>query len=167
MDDYAKEGLRTLLFAQKTLGQAEYNHWAQDHLNASLSLANREEMLENVAEYIEQDFEITGSTAIEDRLQDGVPDAIIHIRQAGIKLWVLTGDKIETAINVGYSSGLLDDFTDQYILDAFASQDIYRQMCEAENDQNLKLHKSTVALIVGGDSLLKITNSESLQEKFL
>ena len=69
-------------------------------------------MLEIVANQLEQGFEIVGSTAIEDRLQEGVPEAIIHIRRAGIKLWVLTGDKIETAIMIGYSSGLLDDETD-------------------------------------------------------
>ncbi len=55
---------------------------------------------------------ILGSTAIEDRLQDGVPEAITHIRKAGVRLWVLTGDKVETAINVGYSAGLLDHNTD-------------------------------------------------------
>ncbi len=65
-------------------------------------------MLEEVAAKIEFDLEIVGSSAIEDRLQEGVPEAINHIRKAGIKLWVLTGDKIETAINIGYASGLLD-----------------------------------------------------------
>ncbi len=65
-------------------------------------------MLEEVAAKIEFDLEIVGSSAIEDRLQEGVPEAIVHIRKAGIKLWVLTGDKIETAISIGYASGLLD-----------------------------------------------------------
>jgi phospholipid-translocating ATPase len=67
---------------------------------------------------LEHSFRISGSTAIEDRLQEGVPESIIHIRRAGINLWVLTGDKIETAINIGYSSGLLDDQTNQFIIDA-------------------------------------------------
>lgn len=58
---------------------------------------------------MEKDFEIVGSTAIEDKLQDGVPETIRMIRNAGIKLWVLTGDKIETAVNIGYSCGLIDD----------------------------------------------------------
>ena len=64
--------------------------------------------MEECALELEQNFEISGSTAIEDRLQDHVAESIIHIRKAGIVIWVLTGDKIETAINVGYSSGLLD-----------------------------------------------------------
>jgi len=78
-----------------------------------------------IAEKLEKNFHITGSTAIEDRLQDGVPEAIVHIRKAGINLWVLTGDKIETAINVGYSSGLLDNDTDQYIIDALDDASIH------------------------------------------
>lgn len=52
---------------------------------------------------------LIGSTAIEDRLQDEVPDTIKFAREAGIKVWVLTGDKIETAINIGLSAGLLDN----------------------------------------------------------
>jgi P-type E1-E2 ATPase len=54
-------------------------------------------------------LELIGSTAIEDKLQDNVADTIQFMKEAGIKVWVLTGDKIETAINIGYSSGLLDD----------------------------------------------------------
>jgi P-type E1-E2 ATPase len=70
---------------------------------------NRDEEVANVNEIIENDLELIGSTAIEDKLQDGVPDTIRYIRDAGIKLWVLTGDKVETAINIGFSSGLIDN----------------------------------------------------------
>ena len=72
-------------------------------------VANRDEEIAKVNELIENNLELVGSTAIEDKLQDGVPDAIRYIRKAGIKLWVLTGDKVETAINIGFSSGLLDN----------------------------------------------------------
>ena len=65
--------------------------------------------MDKCAEILEKEFELVGSTALEDKLQDGVPDTIEMIRKAGIKLWVLTGDKIETAINIGYASKLLDD----------------------------------------------------------
>jgi phospholipid-translocating ATPase len=70
---------------------------------------NRDEEVAKVNEIIENDLELIGSTAIEDKLQDGVPDTIRYIRDAGIKLWVLTGDKVETAINIGFSSGLIDN----------------------------------------------------------
>lgn len=67
-------------------------------------------------EEIERDLELTGSTAIEDRLQDCVADTIRFVKDAGIKVWVLTGDKVETAINIGLSAGLLDQTMDQYML---------------------------------------------------
>lgn len=51
---------------------------------------------------------MVGSTAIEDRLQEQVAETIEFIKEAGIKVWVLTGDKVETAINIGVSAGLLD-----------------------------------------------------------
>ena len=62
-----------------------------------------------VDELIEVDLELIGSTAIEDRLQDEVPETIMFMKRAGIKVWVLTGDKIETAMNIGVSAGLLDN----------------------------------------------------------
>lgn len=66
-------------------------------------MADKEERMAEISEELEHDFELVGSTAIEDRLQEKVPETIAFIKKAGIKLWVLTGDKIETAINIGYS----------------------------------------------------------------
>ena len=63
--------------------------------------------MRQAAEIVECDLTIIGATAIEDKLQDGVPETIEDLGVAGIKLWVLTGDKVETAINIGYSSKLL------------------------------------------------------------
>jgi P-type E1-E2 ATPase len=66
---------------------------------------------------IEKGFTLVGSTAIEDMLQDEVAETIHFIKDAGIKLWVLTGDKIETAINIGFSCALLDEEMEIFILD--------------------------------------------------
>lgn len=112
---------------------SSYVDWSNVHRQATLRVTNRDEELEKVAFIIEKDFEIVGSTAIEDRLQEGVPQAISHIRQAGIKLWILTGDKIETAINIGYSCGLLDARLNQYIIDETKTDEILKQICMAEN----------------------------------
>ena len=103
MDDFARSGLRTLLFAEKYISEDEYLSWNIEFAAAANSLESREEKLDKCAEMLEKDFELIGSTAIEDKLQDGVPETIAKIRETGIKLWVLTGDKIETAINIGYS----------------------------------------------------------------
>lgn len=133
MNDYAKEGLRTLLIVEKTMTEQEYNQWNSSYVEALNSMADREAKVEKCAEAIEKDFDLVGSTALEDKLQDGVPEAIEMIRNAGIKLWVLTGDKVETAINIGYSCRLLDDNISQYIIDAISSEMVYKQLCIAEN----------------------------------
>lgn len=107
LEEFAVEGLRTLCIAQRTLTWDEYEEWNKRHNIAASSLENREEKMEAVADSIERELILLGGTAIEDRLQDGVPDTISILNQAGIKLWVLTGDKVETAINIGFSCNLL------------------------------------------------------------
>ena len=109
MDKFAQEGLRTLLIVEKKMSQQDYAAWNEEYQNALSSLVDRDAKVEVCAEILEKDFDLVGSTALEDKLQDGVPDSIEMIRNAGIKLWVLTGDKIETAINIGYACRLLDN----------------------------------------------------------
>ena len=94
-------------------------------------------------------------------------DTIEMIRKAGIKLWVLTGDKIETAINIGYSCRLLDDKINQYIIDGVRSADVYKQIVIAENKQNLCVENRKMGVIVSGDALLKIYSNESITPKFI
>lgn len=108
VNKYAEEGLRTLYLAEKILDEQVYQQWNQKAQQAKLSMQNREEMVAQVDELIETELELIGSTAIEDRLQDEVADTIQFMKAAGIKVWVLTGDKIETAMNIGLSAGLLD-----------------------------------------------------------
>ena len=78
--------------------------------------ASRREDRFDVDEKIEVGLELIGSTAIEDRLQENVADTIQFMKATGIKVWVLTGDKVETAINIGVSAGLLDSQIDQHIV---------------------------------------------------
>lgn len=133
MNTFAKEGLRTLLIVEKTMSEADYRNWNTLFTEAVNSISDRESKVEKCAKLLEIDFDLVGSTALEDKLQDGVPDTIDMIRKAGIKLWVLTGDKIETAINIGYACKLLDDHINQYIIDGQRSNDVYKQLCIAEN----------------------------------
>ncbi|KAI1645875.1 phospholipid-translocating P-type ATPase [Daldinia loculata] len=109
LEMFAREGLRTLCIAERVLSEQEYLEWRKEHDKASTAMHDREEKLEEVADKIEQELTLLGGTAIEDRLQDGVPDAIELLGRAGIKLWVLTGDKVETAINIGFSCNLLNN----------------------------------------------------------
>ncbi|KFY14300.1 hypothetical protein V492_02704 [Pseudogymnoascus sp. VKM F-4246] len=109
LEMFAREGLRTLCIAERVLDEEEYYEWRKIHDAAATALEDREEKLEHAADLIEQELTLLGGTAIEDRLQDGVPDTIALLGDAGIKLWVLTGDKVETAINIGFSCNLLNN----------------------------------------------------------
>lgn len=114
--EYATEGLRTLCIAQRELTWDQYTEWNKRHLEAASSLNDREGQMEAVADSIERELILLGGTAIEDRLQDGVPESIAILGQAGIKLWVLTGDKVETAINIGFSCNLLGNDMDLLLI---------------------------------------------------
>jgi phospholipid-translocating ATPase len=116
LEEYATEGLRTLCIAQRELTWSEYEAWNTKHELASAALVKREEKMEELADAIERELVLLGGTAIEDKLQDGVPDAISVLGQAGIKLWVLTGDKVETAINIGFSCNLLGNDMELLVL---------------------------------------------------
>ncbi|CAO3680797.1 unnamed protein product [Umbelopsis ramanniana] len=109
LEDFATEGLRTLCLAMREIPEEEYNRWSQIYDQAATTLTNRADELDKAAEMIEQNLFLLGATAIEDKLQDGVPDTIHTLQEAGIKVWVLTGDRQETAINIGYSCRLLNE----------------------------------------------------------
>uniref|UniRef100_A0A671LF17 Phospholipid-transporting ATPase n=1 Tax=Sinocyclocheilus anshuiensis TaxID=1608454 RepID=A0A671LF17_9TELE len=107
LNEFAGEGLRTLVLAYKDLDEEYFSEWKQRHHESSVALEDREENLEKLYEEIEKDMMLIGATAIEDKLQDGVSHTIEQLTKAEIKIWVLTGDKQETAENIGYSCNLL------------------------------------------------------------
>ena len=115
LDTFAETGLRTLLVAGKTISQGQYDEWAYKYLQAATS-HNKESEMNRVSSELEVEFELIGSTAIEDKLQEDVGDTIRDIRSAKIQVWVLTGDKVETAMNIGMSCKLLDKEMNHFIL---------------------------------------------------
>ncbi|EDL98731.1 rCG54833 [Rattus norvegicus] len=112
LDDFASEGLRTLMVAYRELDKAFFQTWIKKHGEAWLTLENREKKLALVYEEIERDLVLLGATAIEDKLQSGVPETIVTLNKAKIKIWVLTGDKQETAVNIAYSCRIFKDEMD-------------------------------------------------------
>jgi phospholipid-transporting ATPase len=109
LEQFALEGLRTLCVAIREIPPAEYADWSVLFTRASTKILNRQQELDRVAELIEKNMFLLGATAIEDRLQAGVPDTIHLLMEADIKIWILTGDRQETAINIGYSCKLLNE----------------------------------------------------------
>ncbi|XP_071887941.1 phospholipid-transporting ATPase IH isoform X3 [Anas platyrhynchos] len=102
----AVEGLRTLCVAYKKLTAEEYSNAQKLLQNAKLALQDREKKLAEAYEKIERDFILLGATAVEDRLQEKAADTIEALQKAGIKVWVLTGDKMETAAATCYACKL-------------------------------------------------------------
>ncbi|KAB5571442.1 hypothetical protein PHYPO_G00225000 [Pangasianodon hypophthalmus] len=107
LEQFATEGLRTLCFAVADISESFYQHWQEVHHRACTSLQNRALKMEESYELIEKNLQLLGATAIEDKLQDRVPETIETLMKADIKIWILTGDKQETAINIGHSCKLL------------------------------------------------------------
>lgn len=116
LEQFGSAGLRTLCLAYRDLSTDMYEHWNEKFIQAKSSLRDREKKLDEVAELIEKDLVLIGCTAIEDKLQEGVPSCIETLSRAGIKIWVLTGDKMETAINIAYACNLINNDMKQFII---------------------------------------------------
>eukprot|EP00076_Gallus_gallus_P014232 XP_015132962.1 phospholipid-transporting ATPase FetA isoform X1 [Gallus gallus] len=132
LNEFAGEGLRTLVVAYKNLDEEYFQDWIKRHHEASTALEGREDKLSEIYEEIEKDLMLLGATAIEDKLQDGVPQTIETLGKASIKIWVLTGDKQETAMNIGYSCNLLyDDMADVFVIEGSSSEDVLNELRNA------------------------------------
>lgn len=130
LNRFAEDALRTLCLAWKEIGDDEYKKWAQEYHIASTSLDNRADKVSEVYEKIEQNLLYIGATAIEDKLQDGVPECIAKLAKANIKIWVLTGDKLETAINIGYSCQLLTNDMEVFTIEANSDAELRKEIKE-------------------------------------
>jgi phospholipid-translocating ATPase len=90
LEEFANDGLRTLCVAFRVIPQHEYDKWSELFNKAQKAMVDREGEVDRAAEMIEKDMTLVGVTAIEDKLQDGVPESIAKLSEAGIKIWVLT-----------------------------------------------------------------------------
>ncbi|XP_027008712.1 phospholipid-transporting ATPase ID isoform X1 [Tachysurus fulvidraco] len=125
LSEYAGDGLRTLVLAYRDLSEEQWEVWAERFRGAEKATDFREDRLADAYEEIEQDMMLLGATAIEDKLQEGVAETIAILSLANIKIWVLTGDKQETAVNIGYSCKMLtDDMTEIFIVNGHTVQSV-------------------------------------------
>ncbi|WJX76877.1 P-type phospholipid transporter [Trifolium repens] len=123
LTEYSSQGLRTLVVASRSLSDAELEEWQSRYGEASTALTDRASKLRQAAALIECNLNLLGATGIEDKLQEGVPEAIESLRQAGIKVWVLTGDKQETAISIGLSCKLLSADMQQIVINGTSEEE--------------------------------------------
>ncbi|KAL5719369.1 P-type phospholipid transporter [Ranunculus cassubicifolius] len=170
---YSSFGLRTLVIGMRELNGSDLEQWQSMYERANTALIGRQNLLRAVAAKVEVGLRLLGASGIEDKLQQGVPDAIESLRRAGIKVWVLTGDKQETAISIGYSCKLLSNDMTQIVINA-NSKESCRKSLEDAQAMSKKLvaisagssDRVPLALIIDGNSLVYIFETELEEELF-
>eukprot|EP00759_Apiculatamorpha_spiralis_P001616 PhF_6_TR10576/c0_g1_i2/m.16863/K14802/DRS2, ATP8A; phospholipid-transporting ATPase len=155
LDGFAEEGLRTLAFGQRTLSLAEFEDWKHKWDEALVSMNDRELAVHNACLMLEKDLDFVAVSAIEDRLQDEVPETIKYFLDAKVVVWILTGDKRETAITISVTSQLMDRNNDDLIiLDVTLPTSVAKQITEAQDRtfrNRQKLKKTT--MVIDGKTL--------------
>jgi phospholipid-translocating ATPase len=105
-ENLATKGLRTLVLSQKIISQEDFDKWNGEYKEALTSMENRQEKITQVVSKLENNMEFLCVTGVEDLLQDDVAMTIDNLRNAGMKVWMLTGDKVETATCISISAGI-------------------------------------------------------------
>jgi phospholipid-translocating P-type ATPase (flippase) len=149
-------GLRTLCFATKKMAVSEHAKWQTQWDDAALLPPDqREAKFEELASLVEDvGFALCGATAVEDKLQDNVPETIVRLARANVKLWVLTGDKQETAIEIGRSTNLLTPSTRMHVLNADSEAEVTQKLDkELADAMSGKEQNQKQGLVVDGATL--------------
>lgn len=160
LKEFSDNGLRTLCCAYKIIDESFFQSWHKRYVDANCAITGRDEAVNNVCDEIECDLELLGATAIEDKLQEGVPNTIESLLKAHINVWIITGDKRETAINIGYACSLLSGDMNLVILDDNNEEELIRIINEKLED-----NESKFALIASGTALEVLLNERN-QELF-
>uniref|UniRef100_A0A8C9F4T8 ATPase phospholipid transporting 8A2 n=1 Tax=Pavo cristatus TaxID=9049 RepID=A0A8C9F4T8_PAVCR len=167
LEYFATEGLRTLCIAYADLSENSYREWLNVYNEASILLKDRTQKLEECYEIIEKDLLLLGATAIEDRLQAGVPETIATLMKAEIKIWILTGDKQETALNIGYSCRLISQSMSLILVNEDSLDATRASLTHHCNSLGDSLGKENdIALIIDGHTL-KYALSFEVRQSFL
>ncbi|XP_004680378.1 PREDICTED: phospholipid-transporting ATPase IB-like [Condylura cristata] len=165
LEYFAREGLRTLCIAYTDLTEIKYRQWLVKYKKASTIVEGRNQRLENCYDIIEKEFLLLGATAIEDHLQARVPETITTLLKANIRIWVLTGDKIETAINIAYSCKLISGEMPRIQLNTNsfeATQQAINQNCQDLG--SLLNTENDLALIIDGETLKYALHCEIMKQ---
>lgn len=136
--EFAMLGLRTLCISMKKLSEKDALDWLAKYRAAASAVNDRANRLADVAAEIEVDMDLVGITAIEDRLQDEVPEVIAELARAGIVVWMLTGDKEETAVSIGRSCNLIQSDTKTHFISRLETKEAYNARLQFVYEDMLK-----------------------------
>ena len=175
IQEYSDEGLRTLMIAYREITLDEYNRISTLYQNAMSSTHEKYKLLDELATSVEHDLILLGITGIEDELQDNVGETIKDLANAGIKIWVLTGDKKETAKTIGFSCNLLD--SDSFVIydmpEGLQGEEVYNQLKQfafdynkQKNDNKMNKKQKSFALLISQYELTIVMNNEKYKKLF-
>lgn len=167
LNEFSTEGLRTLIYTYKWLDRESFNQWLSRYREAKAALTNRSRKIEDCGSEIESGMEILGCTAIEDKLQEGVNDTIEKLRRAGIKVWMLTGDKRETAINIGYSCSLVKDYSTLIVLKGEEGKNAIHHNINSASECIRGGGVAHSVMVIDGLSLSMVEEEEDLNKLFV
>ena len=167
--EFSVQGLRTLLFAMKVLDESEYEKITQD-LDKIAVMKNAKERRLDYVDQIETRFMAIGMTAVEDKLQDKVPECIANFIESNIKVWMLTGDKLETAENIGYSCSLVQkDFEKFYIRakDDYKQKSIDLALWLDKKEKQEEGYDKKMCVLIEGSALLDLVKFPEIERKIV
>ena len=171
-ENLAVKGLRTLVLTQRIIPEDEFQKWEQEYEEASASMINRKENMAAVVSKLENNMEFLCVTGVEDLLQDEVYNTIDNLRSAGMKIWMLTGDKVETATCISISAGIkdkkqkiftikYDDLIDYNDIDAMQNNDIRTEHSINEGEDE----EININLLNNDNNINNSNNNENSKEK--
>lgn len=160
----AREGLRTLVIGRKRLSEQQYKDFSSQYKQASLSLQDRDSNMSKViSQHLEHNLELLGVTGVEDKLQRDVKPSLELLRNAGVKIWMLTGDKVETARCVAIQARLVSRTQHIYAITQLSSQ--LNPTAAQDSLSLLRSRPDSTALLIDGDSLSYLLNTH--QDDFI
>mmetsp|Transcript_4676 Transcript_4676/g.7949 ORF Transcript_4676/g.7949 Transcript_4676/m.7949 type:complete len:542 (-) Transcript_4676:46-1671(-) len=160
-ENLANEGLRTLVISQKSISEEFYEQWTQRYEAAKADLGDRERLVASCLEELEQDMELLGVTGVEDKLQDNVAVVIESLRNAGVQVWMLTGDKVETATCIAISAGFK-----RRMQPIFFMRDMTDSFEAKKRLEEFSRKATNAILMIDGQTLDLLLQDKKLEERF-
>jgi phospholipid-transporting ATPase len=161
---FACEGLRTLVFSKKELPTRDFDDFMRKYIQVKTSIdPHKEAKLLEMFDGMERDLSYLGSSAIEDKLQDNVAETIENIMNANVRIWVLTGDKQETAIEIGKACRLIQPQMQEIILSSSSREEFVKKLRE---HSSIDYGTTPLAIVIDGQTLIYALSEEELSQRF-
>ena len=167
VNHFSRLGYRTLMLGMKVLDEIEYQNFNKMLKEAAMDLRNKKKLVNELMDNMERDIFLLGSTIVEDKLQDKVPETIRDMRLAGIKIWMLTGDKLDTALNIGLSCNLIKKNLKTFMINGEEGDTIDKLFTEFEEFKRVSITNVSYAVLIDSIVLTNILSNKRFIEKFV